>query len=79
VGAELSILIQTGREAHPAHVQCVSGLFPRPKVARAWRLSPFPQSDAEVKGRAIPLLHFWAFLVCSKVYLTEPLFDSVTQ
>jgi len=37
VGAELSTPMQTGREAHPAHVQCVPGVFPRGKVVRAWR------------------------------------------
>ena len=70
-GGEFSAPVQTGPGAHPASYTMDRGFFPGVKRPGRGvdRLLP---SSAEVKKkiRVIPLLPFWACVVCSRMNFT---------
>jgi hypothetical protein len=59
-------------------IQWVSGHY-RGKAAGAWRWRPTPiERRGSRKSKAIPLLHLWVFVVCSRVtFIFTLLFSAV--
>jgi len=68
--ARFSKPVQTGPGTHPDFYTMGTRSFPGVKwVECGIDLLPF-SSEFEQKSRAIPLLHFWAFVTCYRVNFT---------
>jgi hypothetical protein len=76
-GARYSVPVQTGSEDHPASYIMGTGSFPGVKWPGRGVDHPPLLVPRLRKSTAIPLLHLWAFVACSKVNFTFTLDRSI--